>query len=554
MRGATVGTSPLMETRRPSRRRRLGLLLSLLLAIGVVVAIVLGSESSASSGGSTNASVSSGAVAVQRRNLVETDTESGTLSYANTYTVYNRLSGTITWLPAVGQVIKPGQALYKVGNEPVTLMDGTTPAYRDLKSSDSAGPDILELNQNLIKLGFDAGGIVADDEWQAATTDGVELFQESLGETQTGDLTLGQVVFLPGDQLISTVSATEGSDGSGGASQASYDPPAGGSSAEFVSLTKSSGSSSPSTTPSSTSPGAGNGSSPGTSSGSCKPSSGSKSTPKSGSSSDAGSGSGSGSNPSKKKKRSCKPSGSVAALTALLNAATAELRAETAELGAERGGGGSPGKSGSGSPSGSGGSGSGGSGSGSGGSGSGGSGSGSGGSGGGGATAIMQTSSTELVATVDLDATKQSEARVGEVVQVELPDGSYVGGRISAVSPVAQSSGGSGAGGSGGGGSGGGGSSSGAVIPVTISLGGRRVGAGLDQAAVSVNFSEAQARNVLSVPVTALLATSGGNYEVQEAAAPHALIAVTTGLFAAGYVQISGPGVYEGLEVTDSQG
>jgi len=80
------------------------------------------------------------------------------------------------------------------------------------------------------------------------------------------------------------------------------------------------------------------------------------------------------------------------------------------------------------------------------------------------------------------------------------------------------------------------------------------VGAGLDQAAVSVNFSEAQARNVLSVPVTALLATSGGNYEVQEAAAPHALIAVTTGLFAAGYVQISGPGVYEGLEVTDSQG
>ncbi|HUA49788.1 MAG TPA: hypothetical protein VMA77_31440, partial [Solirubrobacteraceae bacterium] len=172
-----------METRRPSRRQRLGLLLSLLLAIGVVVAIVLGSKSSASSGGSTNASVSSGAVAVQRRNLVETDTESGTLSYANTYTVYNRLSGTITWLPAVGQVIKPGQALYKVGNEPVTLMDGSTPAYRDLKSSDSAGPDILELNQNLIKLGFDAGGIVADDEWQAATTDGVELFQESLGET-----------------------------------------------------------------------------------------------------------------------------------------------------------------------------------------------------------------------------------------------------------------------------------------------------------------------------------------------------------------------------------
>ena len=59
---------------------------------------------------------------------------------------------------------------------------------------------------------------------------------------------------------------------------------------------------------------------------------------------------------------------------------------------------------------------------------------------------------------------------------------------------------------------------------------------------------------MLSVPVTALLATGGGTYAVQEAVAPHKLIPVTTGLFAAGYVQISGPGIYPGLQVTDSQG
>ncbi len=176
-----------------------------MVAVGVVVAIVLGTESSPSSGSSGNANSSSGATAVETRNLTETDTESGTLSYANSYTVYNRLSGTITWLPAVGQVIRPGQALYRVENAPVTLMDGNTPAYRDLDSSDSDGPDILELNRNLVKLGFDAGGIVVDDVWQAATTEGVDLFQESLGETQTGDLTLGQVVFLPGNQLVSNV-------------------------------------------------------------------------------------------------------------------------------------------------------------------------------------------------------------------------------------------------------------------------------------------------------------------------------------------------------------
>jgi hypothetical protein len=41
---------------------------------------------------------------------------------------------------------------------------------------------------------------------------------------------------------------------------------------------------------------------------------------------------------------------------------------------------------------------------------------------------------------------------------------------------------------------------------------------------------------------------------VQQATAPYKLIPVTTGLFAAGYVQISGAGIHTGLHVTDSQG
>jgi len=146
-------------------------------------------------------------------------------------------------------------------------------------------------------------------------------------------------------------------------------------------------------------------------------------------------------------------------------------------------------------------------------------------------------------------------------VTVELPDGSVVDGKITEVSPVAQnssaSSNGSGSGSGSGGGSGGS-SSSGqpsATIPVTIALTGRHKKiSGLDQAAVSVNFEQQKATNVLSVPVTALVATAGGGYAVQTAAAPHRLIPVTPGLFAAGYVQISGAGIYAGLQVTDSQG
>jgi hypothetical protein len=206
----------------------------------VVVVIVLSTQSStparASEGSPTP---SAGVTTVQRRNLVQTDTESGTLTYANPQTVYNRISGTITWLPNVGQLIKPGQTLFKVDGAPVILMNGSTPAFRDLNGYDGPGPDILQLNRNLVALGDNPDGIVVDDEWQAATTAGVDVLQASLGQTETGDLTLGQVIFLPGPQLVSTLDTTVGSTGGGSGSSGATgaSDPVISSRPEFVSLT-----------------------------------------------------------------------------------------------------------------------------------------------------------------------------------------------------------------------------------------------------------------------------------------------------------------------------
>ncbi len=482
------------------RSRSLLAALALLIAVGVIVAIVLGTGSSSPSRAADSPS-SSATTTVERRNLVEIDSEPGTLGHADSQTVYNRLSGTITWLPPVGRVIRPGQALFRVGSEPVILMNGRTPAYRDLGPSDGDARDVLELNRNLVALGFNPQGIVVDDAWQAATTAGVDALQGFLGQTETGTFTLGQLMFLPGNRLVSSVSAQLGSQA---ALRTATPAP------EFVSLTTTGTTSPSATTPTGARP------------------------------------------PHHPHHPSRKPS-TLAALLALLRAETAQLRATDAQLRAMQsnvnrtppaapkqkanpppasGNGGGTNENAPTNP-----------------------GSANGSGGGGSATAVLTTSSTQLVVTVGLDPSKQREAKVGRRVTVEMPSGRTVSGSVSAVSPVGQSSNDTNTGGAGNGnGNAPNGSGASTTVPVTIKLRGHAPGSGLDQASVSVAFAAARAKHVLSVPVTALLAIQGGRYAVQDAASPHHLIPVTPGLFAAGYVEISGTGIHPGLVVTDSQG
>ena len=78
------------------------------------------------------------------------------------------------------------------------LFNGAVPAYRDLSDGVSDGPDVKELEQNLVALGFDPSHeITVNDTFDSATAMAVERWQASVGETQTGVVTLGQVVFLP---------------------------------------------------------------------------------------------------------------------------------------------------------------------------------------------------------------------------------------------------------------------------------------------------------------------------------------------------------------------
>jgi hypothetical protein len=159
---------------------------------------------------------------VVRQDLSSQTEVAATLGYAGSYSVVNQAQGTVTALPAVGQVVTQGQVLYRVDGYPVLLLFGTTPAYRSLSegasASDVTGTDVVELNADLVALGYATSTEIPAgiDEFTSWTKDAVEKLQAALGVTQTGTLTLGQAAFLPEPARVTTVSATLGGSAQSG--------------------------------------------------------------------------------------------------------------------------------------------------------------------------------------------------------------------------------------------------------------------------------------------------------------------------------------------------
>jgi peptidoglycan hydrolase-like protein with peptidoglycan-binding domain len=351
----------------PLRRRhgrRVASAAVVLLVVAVVVGLatgVLDGHSDRSSGFSDNHYPTS-LTTVAQGSLASQVSASGTLEYTvsggSGYSVVNEAAGTFSKLPAAGEVFSRGEVLYRVSNEPVVLLYGDTPIYRALYEGDS-GPDVRELNRNLIALGYATRSELdpASVYFSAETAYAVERLQDRLGEGETGSLSEGQAVFLPGQVRISAVSATLGTNAGPGAP-------------------------------------------------------------------------------------------------------------------------------------------------------------------------IAQTTSTRRQVVVDLDASQQTEVKVGDTAQITLPDNATTTGVASGIGTVASSG------------------SSGATLPLYITLDHPRAAGTLDQAPVQVQITTAAVKNVLIVPVDALLAFSGGGYAVEtvNARGVHRLVAVTLGTFddANGTVQVTG--------------
>jgi hypothetical protein len=127
------------------------------------------------------------------------------------------LSGTYTELPPVGAVIAAGRVLYRVDNQPVVLMTGTTPAWRPFAAGITDGPDVAELQSNLIGIG-DATGLfsTASGHLDALTVVAIERWQRAQAQPVTGQIALGQVIFLASAVVVGAESVATGQAASPG--------------------------------------------------------------------------------------------------------------------------------------------------------------------------------------------------------------------------------------------------------------------------------------------------------------------------------------------------
>jgi len=167
--------------------------------VGIAVAsaaggIVIGSQlkSPADAAAERTAPIASSiTVPVELRRLVSTLVVSGQIQYIEPTTV--RLAGAVgtsagdtqvvTRIPDLDSELAEGGVLVEISGRPVFALQGELPMYRQLTPG-ASGPDVLQLETALDRLGFEPGTI--DEQYDAATEAALDAFYEARGFASEG--------------------------------------------------------------------------------------------------------------------------------------------------------------------------------------------------------------------------------------------------------------------------------------------------------------------------------------------------------------------------------
>ncbi|WP_217711650.1 peptidoglycan-binding domain-containing protein [Actinomadura sp. NAK00032] len=195
-------------------RRRTALIagaVAVVAAVAVLGALGLGGGDEGSSAPARTGSL----VPVTKATLTERTRIDGRLGYGTEIPLPVKATGTVTWLPKAGAVVRRGGTLLRVDDRPVVLLYGALPMYRSLgaarprtppASTGSAaaarpeGMDVLQFETNLAALGYT--GFTVDEKFTAQTAEAVERWQRSLGMPETGTVGIGDVVYSSGKVRI----------------------------------------------------------------------------------------------------------------------------------------------------------------------------------------------------------------------------------------------------------------------------------------------------------------------------------------------------------------
>lgn len=199
-----------------SRRRRATVsALAIAVTAPLVAGVAYAARSEPGQAEAPAAEVTTGTAAVTRGTLTQRVQISGLLGYSGSYTVdHQGVPGVLTAAAGPGTVVGRGGVVYRVADAPVRLLLGAVPAYRDLRSGMTDGPDVRQLERNLVAMGFDPNHrMTVDRHFSYATAAAIRRWEASWGRPagrRTGRVAQGQIVFLPAPLRVTALSVRVG--------------------------------------------------------------------------------------------------------------------------------------------------------------------------------------------------------------------------------------------------------------------------------------------------------------------------------------------------------
>lgn len=202
------GGGPDLDDRRTKKRRRWPWVLGLIAA-----GAAAGTMWAVSSTPSTDAAVGTGAVVVntatvEQQDIIEFIELDGTLTFADPITWFSATDGTVTAIVEAGTVLDRGDVVVELDEAPVVLFYGDVPPYRTLAEGVEEGDDVAQLEENLVVLGYDENyDIVIDGEFDSATGAAVEAWQADIGVEVTGVVAASDYLVAAGPVQVQHVQA-----------------------------------------------------------------------------------------------------------------------------------------------------------------------------------------------------------------------------------------------------------------------------------------------------------------------------------------------------------